>query len=69
MLVKEKCQGDKVQCWGLCPTNFIGTRDLGRSVLFWFSLFPFLCQLEFVVVGGGGGCVCVVSEWSTRPSC
>lgn len=38
MLGKEKCQGDKVQCWGLCPTNFIGTRDLGR-VLFWFSLF------------------------------
>lgn len=59
MLVKEKCRGDKVQCWGLCPTNFIGTRDLGRSVFFWFSLFPFLCQLGFVVVGGWGWvCLC-----------
>lgn len=58
MLVKEKCQGDKVQCWGLCPTKFTGTWDLGRSVLLWFYLFPFfLHQLEFVI-GWGWGRVC-----------
>lgn len=40
MVVKERYQGDKAQCWGLCPTNFTGHKIREEVFYFGFTFFP-----------------------------